>query len=193
MNHADHVSLLRNGIGATGGIWADLGAGTGAFTLALAELVQPDAVVYAVDRDSRSLRQLAQAMHVQFPAVTLHTLAADFTEPLPVPPLDGVVMANSLHFVRHKEPVLQLVRSYLKPGGRLLIVEYNTDHGNVWVPHPFSFSNWRQLAKRSGFARTELLATRPGRFLDGFYAAASFVDPQAPSAPLSDQHSYIEN
>lgn len=104
MNHADHVSLLRRGVPAPGGVWADLGAGSGAFTLALAELAGPQAVIYAVDRDRRALHQLADAMQERFPGVTLHTLTADFTQPLALPPLDGVVMANSLHFVRRKEP-----------------------------------------------------------------------------------------
>ena len=173
MNHTDHVNLLRSGVPAPGGVWADLGAGGGAFTLALAELVGPDATIYAVDRERAALRELAAAMQARFPTVTLHTLAADFTQPLPLPPLDGVVMANSLHFVRRKEPVLGLVRGYLGPAGRLLLVEYNTDRGNIWVPHPLSFGSWQQLAARCGFTRTDLLATHPSRFLGEFYAAAS--------------------
>lgn len=174
MNHADHVNLLRNGVTTPGGVWADLGAGSGAFTLALADLLGPDATIYAVDRDGRALRELAAAMRERFPTVTLHTLMADFTQPLALPPLDGVVMANSLHFVRRKEPVLALVRSYLRPGAPLLLVEYNTDRGNVWVPHPLSFAAWREMAARCGFARTDLLATQPSRFLGEFFAAASY-------------------
>jgi ubiquinone/menaquinone biosynthesis C-methylase UbiE len=173
MNHADHVNLLRGGVPAPGGVWADLGAGGGAFTLALAELLELGAVIYAVDRERGSLRQLAGAMQARSPRVTLHTLAADFTQPLALPPLDGIVMANSLHFVRRKEAVLQLVRSYLKPGGRLLLVEYNTDRGNMWVPHPLSYPTWEQLAAACGFAHTELLATQPSSFLGEFYAAMS--------------------
>jgi ubiquinone/menaquinone biosynthesis C-methylase UbiE len=174
MNHADHVNLLRNGIPATGGVWADLGTGSGGFALALAELLGPGALIYAVDRDRSSLRQLVDAMGARFPDVTLYTLAADFTQPLALPPLDGVVMANSLHFVRRKETVLQAVRSYLQPGGRLVLVEYNTDRGNVWVPHPLAYGRWEQLAARCGFVRTELLATRASSFMGEFYAAISY-------------------
>ncbi len=174
MNHGDHVNLLRKGVPNAGGVWADLGAGSGAFTLALAELVGPGAIIYAVDKDRGALRQLTQAMGSQFPGIALHTVAADFTRPIDLPSLDGVVMANSLHFEQRKEGVLHLVRGYLKRDGRLLLVEYNTDKGNMWVPHPLSFGVWEKLAARSGFVRTELLATRPSRFLGEFYAAASY-------------------
>lgn len=176
MNHGDHVNLLRKGVPVPGGVWADLGAGTGAFTLALAELVGPVATIYAVDRNRGALRQLSQAVGERFAEVTLHTVAADFTRPLDLPPLDGVVMANSLHFERSKEPVLRLVRGYLKPQGRLLLVEYNTDKGNMWVPHPLTYGTWEKLAVRCGFGRTELLATRPSRFLGEFFAAASYIE-----------------
>lgn len=174
MNHTDHVNLLRNGVPVAGGVWADFGAGSGAFTLALAELVVPGATIYAVDRERGALHQLTQLMHARFPAVHLHVLVADFTHPLALPPLDGIVMANSLHFERRKEDVLQRVRDYLKPQGRLLLVEYNTDRGNMWVPHPLSFPKWQALAGRCGFARTDLLSTHPSSFLGEFYAAASF-------------------
>lgn len=128
---------------------------------------------YAVDRDGGALRQLAHAMEDGFPATQLHCITADFIGTLPLPPLDGIVMANSLHFVRTKEPVLQRVRGCLKPGGRLLLVEYNTDQGNIWVPHPLSFPTWQTLAGRNGFGATTLLAAHPSRFLREIYAASS--------------------
>jgi ubiquinone/menaquinone biosynthesis C-methylase UbiE len=173
MNHSDHVNLLRGGIPVQGGIWADLGSGTGAFTLALADLLGPEAVIHSIDTDSRALNAQKRAMQAQFPQTTVHYLNADFTRPLDLPALDGVVMANSLHFHQHKQPVLQRVRGYLRQGGRLLLVEYNTDHGNLWVPYPLSYPTWESLAQRSGFADTRLLASRPSRFLGEIYSAVS--------------------
>ncbi len=82
-------------------------------------------------------------------------------------------MANSLHFVRKKELVLQLVRGYLRPAGRLLLVEYNADRGNMWVPYPLSYPTWEALAHRNGFNNTRLLATVPSRFFGEIYSAAS--------------------
>ena len=173
MEHQDHVNLLRGGVTAPGGVWADLGAGAGAFTLALADLIGPGGVIYSVDKDQRALRQQEQAMRARFPATTVHYLAADFTRPLDLPQLDGVVMANALHFQRDKDATLRLVHGYLRPGGRLLLMEYNADRGNPWVPYPLSYRTWEALAGRSGFTGTRLLATRPSRFLGEIYAAES--------------------
>ena len=199
MEHRDHVELLRPADLPPGGAWADLGAGSGAFTLALRELVGPAAVVYAVDRDGPRLEELRRAWPQRFGSPeNLHLLAADFTGPLGLPPLDGIVMANSLHFFRDvdqggergkenpkirarprlsashssdKLAVLRHVGSFLKPGGRLLLVEYDVDKGNLWVPYPLSFASWRVLAPQAGFSEPRLLATRASSFLHGFFSA----------------------
>jgi ubiquinone/menaquinone biosynthesis C-methylase UbiE len=171
MNHDDHLYLIRDGVSGPG-VWADFGSGWGAFTLALADLLSPGSTIYSVDKDRSALRDQERAMRSRFPEVDVHYLAADFTQPLDLPPLDGIVMANSLHFQRDQDAVLQRVRGYLKPGARLVLVEYNTDRGNSWVPYPFSYATWETLARRAGFTNTRLLATRSGRH-DAMYSALS--------------------
>ena len=175
MDHSDHVALLREGVTPAPGRWADLGSGEGAFTLALADLLGPGGQVTAVDKRSASLAQLSALVRTQFPRTQLQTLAADFTRPLDLSGLDGVVMANSLHFIREKEKpeVLARVREMLRPGGRLVMVEYGADRGNLWVPHPFSYPRWEEMAAGAGFAATRLLATVPSRFLGSIYSAVS--------------------
>ncbi len=164
LNHADLVALIEDGVGERGGRWADLGAGEGAFTLALAELLGPDTRITAVDRDARALRAIDGRFETQ---------VADFTRPLDFRDLDGVLMANSLHFVRDRQPVLEFVRLMLKPGGRLVVVEYGTDSGNRWVPYPFSYARWETMAARAGFTGTRLLRTVPSRWLGSMYSAVS--------------------
>src|SRR6266536_1745145 len=131
MNHNDHVNLLLKGIPGPGGVWADFGSGAGAFTLALADLIGPSGHIYSVDKDRGALREQERAMRSRFSGTTVYYLTADFTQRLDLPPLDGIVMANSLHYVRKKDPALQLIRGYLKPGGGVLIVVYNADRGNM--------------------------------------------------------------
>lgn len=175
MDHQDHVNLLRPANLSPGGTWADFGAGSGAFTLALRELVGPHANIYAVDKDRRSFKELEKAHREKFTtSQNVHPVQADFTGILSLPPLDGIVMANSLHYYKEKEKVLRHVRSFLKMNGVLLLVEYNVDSGNMWVPYPLSFEMYRLLAPRAGFSEPRLLKTVPSRFLHEFYSAAAY-------------------
>jgi ubiquinone/menaquinone biosynthesis C-methylase UbiE len=172
MDHDDHVNLLKPAALNLGGTWADVGAGGGAFTLALRELVGPNAIIYAVDKDRSRLNELEQAYRARFgDSKNLHIIAADFSRLLDLPSLDGIVMANSLHFFKDKEKILRQVRTHLKPNGILLLVEYNVDSGNSWVPHPLSFETFRTLAPRAGFSMPRLLAKHPSSFLREFYSA----------------------
>ena len=174
MDHSDHVNLLRPA-NLLPGIYADLGAGSGAFTLALRELVGLDSTIHAVDKDKSSLDELEKAHRARFHSTEhLTLLPNDFSRPLSLPPLDGIVMANSLHFFKDKEKILRHVREFLKPTGALIIVEYNVDSGNMWVPHPLTFETYRSLAPRAGFSEPRLLAKVPSRFLKEFYSAIAY-------------------
>ena len=172
MDHHDYVNLLRPANLSPGAFFSDLGAGSGAFTLALRELLGPSADIYTVDRERKKLAVLEQAHRSRFGSVeNLHLILGDFTDILKLPLLDGILMANSLHFFRDKEKVLHHVGSFLKPGGALLLVEYNVDRGNPWVPHPLSFDTFRDLASGAGFSAPRLLAKKPSSFLHEFYSA----------------------
>lgn len=175
MDHNDHTDLLRPANLPQGGIYADFGAGDGAFTLALRELVGLDATIYAVDNQRTSLRDLESNHRARFNTTrNLILLKDDFSLSLSLPPLDGIVMANSLHFFKDKEKILRHVRGCLKPNGALLLVEYNVDVGNMWVPYPVSFNVFRVLAKRTGFTEPKLLSKVPSRFLNEFYSAVAY-------------------
>ncbi len=173
MDHQDHVRLLRDGVHGGGKAWADFGSGEGAFTLALADLLGPTGAIHTVDRDSRALQVQLPRLRDAFPRLSVTAVVADFVLPLELPPLDGIVMANSLHFERDKLAVLGLVRGYLRPGGRLVLVEYDTDLGNPWVPFPLTFRTWAALAATAGFRETRQLGSVPSRFLGSIWSALS--------------------
>jgi len=173
LNHADHVALIGEGVAGGGSVWADLGSGSGAFTLALADILGSGATIHSVDVDEAALRRQAADMAAGFPDTTLVQQAADFTQPLQLPTLDGIVMANSLHFVREKVPVLNSVLQHLRRGGRLMLVEYDADEGNPWVPYPLSYGTWERLAGEVGLGATRRLGSVPSRLLGSIYAALS--------------------
>lgn len=176
MEHTDHVNLLRPAHLIPGSTWADFGAGAGAFTLALRELLGPESDIYAVDKDRARLTELQRVWRARFgdDISGLNLLPADFAHSLDIPPLDGVLMANSLHFFKDKLSILRHIRSFVKPDGALILIEYNVDAGNAWVPHPLSFERWRKLAPQAGLTEPRLLATAPSSFLHGFYSALAY-------------------
>jgi SAM-dependent methyltransferase len=175
MDHGDHVALIRNGVTGSGPAWADIGAGTGAFTLALADLLGDDARITAVDRDEAALAENAHAVAERFPEASLTTLVGDLEGPLDLPPLDGLLAANSLHFVARERQasVIATLAGHLRPGAPFIVVEYDADRGNPWVPHPFSVGRWRELAAEAGLVDTVEIGRMPSRFLGSIYAAVS--------------------
>ncbi len=168
------MALLREAI-VPGGRWADVGAGAGAFTLALADLLGPGGRIVAIDRDARALAQAEAAVAGRFPGFLVETLVGDFTGPLELPVLDGLVAANSLHFVPRdrQAEVIRALAGYLRPAGTFVIVEYDADLRNQWVPYPFSAAMWKGLAIRAGLVEPRLLARVPSGFLGAIYSAVA--------------------
>ncbi len=173
MNHADHVALIRTGVDGAGPHWLELGAGEGAFTLALADILGPTTRIVALDRDRRALDEMRARVADRFPIAAVEAVVGDLTRDLPAGPFDGVLAANSLHFIADLEPVLERIVAALAPGGRFVLVEYDADHGNPWVPHPISFARWTRIAPAAGFATPRLLHRVPSRFLNAIYGAAT--------------------
>ncbi len=163
-------TLIRPGISGPGGVWADLGCGDGIFTAALHTLTRPAAEIFGVDRDRRALDALARHFAESFPDARIRSMRADFTQPLTLPPLDGILMANALHFVREKQAALKHTAALLKPGGRLIVVEYNTARGNPAVPYPLDEMGFLELACAIGLREARVLVRIPSTFLGEMYA-----------------------
>lgn len=173
MKFADYLKLLEKaGIGKSQ-TWADLGSGEGTFTMALAELGGADLELYSVDRDKTRLATQQDLMRAKYRSNRIHYLNADFTAPMELPKLDGILMANSLHFVKDKYPVLSDLSYYLKPEGKMVIVEYNVDTGNYWVPYPVSYNSLFFLMQDMNLSVPQLLQVAPSRFLGEMYSARS--------------------
>jgi ubiquinone/menaquinone biosynthesis C-methylase UbiE len=191
VNHADHVQLLEHGIDRdSGGVWVDFGAGSGAFTLALRDIAGPDTTIIAIDQDRASLQMLRATMDRLFPGTRLRLLQADMAGHLTLPPLDGIVAANAIHFVPlpDQTTLLRRWRSYLKPEGRLIVIEYDADSGNRWAPYPMSYAAFRETARAAGFTEPELLGSRPSQWLGRIYSALTRpILVTAPPSPAPGQ------
>ena len=72
-----------------------------------------------------------------------------------------------------RSTVVRRLASYLRPGGAFIVVEYDADRGNPWVPHPFSVASWRRLAAEAGLVDTRAIGRVPSRFLGAIYSAVS--------------------
>lgn len=148
--------------------WADLGSGTGLFTTALAELLPKDSTIYAVDKNGSALRKLKPFLNVN-----LRKLEADFIKDvLPLSGLDGILMANALHFVAKKNAFISTARQWMNDEGCFILIEYDTDTPNPWVPYPVSFASATKLFEHSGYRKIKKLGTQPSLYQRaGIYAA----------------------
>ncbi|MCF7843290.1 methyltransferase domain-containing protein [Candidatus Gracilibacteria bacterium] len=114
---------------------ADIGCGTGVYTIALAQEVGEMGQVYAVDVHREALHTLAGTLEKRS-IQNVEMLWADVEQHIPIDgySLDAVVISNVLFQLGNINQVLLHVSKILKPDGQLLIVEWSDSHGGVG-PH----------------------------------------------------------
>ncbi len=154
------IRLIEKGISKTQSsqIWADLGAGHGLFTSALSTCLPAGSFIYALDKDGAALRKI----NIESKEITLKTIQQDFTqEVIGVEQLDGILMANSLHFVKDKSSLLEQLRNNIAASGRLIMVEYDMVKSSPWVPYPVNYAALKKLATGVGFTHVTKLGEVP--------------------------------
>jgi ubiquinone/menaquinone biosynthesis C-methylase UbiE len=165
MEIRDAYELIRNNyLIPEPQIWCDLGCGSGIFTLALAELLPSESLIYAVDQNENSLKSIP----VNHQNVSIQKYHADFvSNELSFTNLDGILMANSLHYVRDKTAFLRKIDKYVKNDFHFLIVEYDNDTPNNWVPFPLSFRSLKTFFTQNGYSKTVKLNERKSIYNSG--------------------------
>lgn len=137
------------------GVWADMGCGSGTFTKALAHLLPEGSTLYAIDKEHQNIIQQNEKK------VLIEFRQADFEKgELNLPSLDGILMANALHYVKDKESLMKRLQKTLKAGGGFIIVEYDTIQANPWVPYPIDFQHLQDLFYGAGCKQITKLGER---------------------------------
>ena len=173
MTLKEAIDLIRPGIIPAYGTWADIGAGTGLFTRALMEILEEGKVI-AVDKSPHVLYESGIDNTTSHRNSNLNSkilveiMEGDFHNPLQLPPLDGIIMANALHYANDHVSVLKNVLTSLKPEGSFILIEYDTNKPNPpWVPNPVSLERCKELFAAVGLNDPELIGRRKSVYNDG--------------------------
>lgn len=147
--------------------WADLGCGSGTFTDALAYLLPSGSHIYAVDNEVQNLpTTMGNDVSVEFVKMDFEKSEFKFSN------FDGVLMANSLHFVKDKLGLFKQLEGCFSSGKKFVIIEYDTNIPNLWVPYPLSFNDLKALFTLIQHHEIVKVAERQSRFGGGnMYAA----------------------
>lgn len=139
--------------------WIDLGCGSGLFSYALAELLPVESHILMVDKVNQApIKSQVGGVHLEF-------LQIDFSrQKLPADEYNGILMANSLHYVEHKKLFVEKLKNHLSENGRLIIVEYDTNNANPWIPYPITLIQLKELFKEEGFKSVRKVGERPSRY-----------------------------
>ena len=108
---------------AAGSRVADVGAGDGFFTTRLANAVGADGRVYAVDISKNALDRLTRRVADSGLTNVEAILGAPSDPRLPAATLDAALIVNAYHEMREHQAMLAAIKTALKPGGRLVILE----------------------------------------------------------------------
>lgn len=156
---------------------ADVGAGSGYFTLRVARAVGAGATVWAVDISDEMLAYLGDRIRWEnMPNVKLHKSIP--TDPqLPAGGFDTILMVDTLHYVKDKAAYAAKLRAALAPGGRVVIIDYTpkTMEERPWGPPPEQQFSRQELD--AAMAAAGLAPVRVHEFLTEQYFVEYAVKP----------------
>jgi ubiquinone/menaquinone biosynthesis C-methylase UbiE len=147
----------------------DLGAGSGHYTEAASAIVGPDGHVYAVDIQEDVLKRLRD--HGRERGLrNVSTIWGNFEKlggtTLKDHALDAVILSNTLFQLEHKEGAAAEIKRILKPGGRLLVVDWAGSYGGMGpgADEVVSERAAEELFIRSGFHKAKTLRAGPHHY-----------------------------
>ena len=155
--------LLRELALAPGMTVADIGAGTGYYTWQLAKQVGPGGRVYAVDVQPEMIRMLDSQMAKRGVRNVVSVLGSETTVKLPAASVDLAIMVDVYHELAYPAEVLDSIVDALKPGGRVVFVEYRAEDPSVAIKplHKMSERQVRREATAHGLKWERSITSLP--------------------------------
>jgi ubiquinone/menaquinone biosynthesis C-methylase UbiE len=109
---------------------ADIGAGTGIFTLQFGPSVRPGGKVYAVEVDEGLVHHIAERATEQGLGTIVETIYGDYSDPLLPALVDLAFINDVLHHIENRAAYLKALAGYLKPSGRVALIDFIPDRGS---------------------------------------------------------------
>jgi ubiquinone/menaquinone biosynthesis C-methylase UbiE len=131
---------------------ADIGSGSGLFTRPIARAVAPGGIVYAVDVDEGLLKVVARSSADE-KLTNVRTIAAVADDPKLPEPVDVAFICDTLHHIDKPEAYLRTLKKYLKPGGRVVIIDFDEAWPQGHESMRYTEAQLESWMRAAGFAR----------------------------------------
>jgi ubiquinone/menaquinone biosynthesis C-methylase UbiE len=175
MNFSDpKTNVLQLGL-REGMRLADLGSGSGHYTLAAAAALGNDGRVYAVDIHEDMLKHVKDAAHEKR-LTNIETVWGDIEKAggtkLREHSLDAAILSNTLFQIENKQNVLKEIQRILKPRGKLLVIDWAGAYGGIGPKpnHVVSESAAEELFITGGFHKQKDFRAGPHHYAIVFTA-----------------------
>lgn len=142
---------------------ADVGAGVGFLSLRMAKKVGPAGRVYANDLQPEMLVKLRENAAREKVANIVPVQGAVDDPHLPDNTLDLVLLADVYHEFSEPQKMLRKIRAALKPGGRLVLLEYRKEDPRIPIleDHKMSVVQVKTELEPEGFVLTQVIESLP--------------------------------
>jgi ubiquinone/menaquinone biosynthesis C-methylase UbiE len=133
---------------------ADIGAGSGLFSRAMAQAVGMTGIVYAVDINEEALKYIA-AKSIEHRLPQVKTVLAEASDPKIPEPVDLIIIIDTLHHVPDLPTYVGGLRRYLKPNGRVAIIDFTARWPNASDITKYTLLDLDTWMDKAGMSRQE--------------------------------------
>src|SRR5215468_3376761 len=132
----------------------DLGSGSGLFTRPLAQKAGAKGAVYAVDVDAELLKHVERTAKEQ-KLTNIKPILASETDPKLPEPVDLITIFDTMHHIGNRGEYLKGLKKYLKPGGRVAVIDFSRDWPAGHEKMVYTVSDLDGWMTAAGFKRVE--------------------------------------